>query len=298
MRQISTLDGNILPIREFKMEYIADHASIVMVAKRGSGKSWVCRDILQNFKTIPAGIIIAPTDKMNGFYHNFFPDSYIYYDFETDLVKKVLHRQEKIIDKEKEKEKQGKQLDARGFIVMDDCLAQKKTWTNDPTILELLYNGRHYKLMYILTMQYPLGIPPALRSQFDYIFLLAEDNCQNIRRLYDQYAGIFPTFESFKQVFKQLTQDHGCMVIVNTTRCPLKIDGNAGFLEKVFWYKAKNIKAEQMGCGQFNKYHIKNYDENWRQKSKILNIEDFCLQKKREGAAIKIEKVEENDVQE
>ena len=37
-----------------------DHASICMIAKRGSGKSWVCRAIIQHLSHIPGGIIIAP----------------------------------------------------------------------------------------------------------------------------------------------------------------------------------------------------------------------------------------------
>ena len=61
-----------------------------MIAKRGSGKSWVCRALLNHFSDIPVGIIIAPTDRMNGFYETFFPDTYIYYDFESSLIASIL----------------------------------------------------------------------------------------------------------------------------------------------------------------------------------------------------------------
>ena len=73
--------------------------------------------------------------------------------------------------------------------------------------MELLFNGRHYQLMYMLTMQFPLGITPELRCNFDYIFLLADDNTSNIKRMYEHYAGMFPDFNSFKQVFTQLTKN-------------------------------------------------------------------------------------------
>ena len=33
-------------------------------------------------------------------------------------------------------------------------------------------NGRHYKILFILTMQYALGIPPNLRTNIDYVFIL------------------------------------------------------------------------------------------------------------------------------
>jgi hypothetical protein len=37
------------PINEFDLNSMVDHPSIVMIAKRGSGKSWVVRAILQFF---------------------------------------------------------------------------------------------------------------------------------------------------------------------------------------------------------------------------------------------------------
>lgn len=293
-KQVFTKGGNMLQIGVFKLDDIAKHASIVMIAKRGSGKSWVCRALLNHFSDIPVGIIIAPTDRMNGFYETFFPDTYIYYDFESSLIASILDRQEKIIDKNKTKNRLKKRIDTRAYIIMDDCLSRKKSWGKDEKILELLFNGRHYKLMYILTMQFPLGISPELRTQFDYIFLLADDFYSNIKRIYEHYAGMFPTFDSFRQIFKQLTADYGSMVIVNTSR-GIKKDANdeAGFLNKVFWYKAGESKSKTLGCAQFNKFHNKNYDKNWRRKAKIINVEDFCLLKKREKGSIKIEKIED-----
>ena len=38
--EIETTGGK-LPINEFKLEFMVAHASIVMIAKRGGGKSWV-----------------------------------------------------------------------------------------------------------------------------------------------------------------------------------------------------------------------------------------------------------------
>jgi len=274
-----------LPINEFKLESMCPNPSIVMIAKRGSGKSWVCRAILNHFRDIPVGLIIAPTDRMNCFYGNFFPDSYIHYCYKSEIIEKLLYRQEIMIDKKKKKQKQGKAVDPRAFIIMDDCLSKKGTWMRDPPIYELLFNGRHYDLMYILTMQYPLGITPELRCNFDYIFLLAEDFVSNLKRIYDHYAGMFPNFDSFRQTFGQLTDDFGCMVISNR-------GARRSFLEKVFWYKSPEITDEiVLGCRQFRKYHELNYDPNWRAKRKLFDINEFCQKKKRDKGTLKIEKL-------
>ena len=44
-------------------------------------------------------------------------------------------------------------------------------------------NGRDYKLLFLLTMQYALGIPPNLRTNIDYVFILRENYVSNRKRL-------------------------------------------------------------------------------------------------------------------
>lgn len=283
---------NKLPINEFALDQMVENPSIVMIAKRGSGKSWVCKALLKHFCNIPVGLIIAPTDRMNCFYGNFFPDTYIHYEYKSTIIENLLKRQEMAIDKEKAKKAQGKKYDPRAFIVMDDCLASKGTWMRDRPITELLFNGRHYKIMYILTMQYPLGIVPELRSNFDYIFLLAEDFITNVKRLYDNYAGMFPSLNAFKEVFDQLTRNHGCMVISNRGK-------RESFFDKIFYYKAPLIedKDVKIGCKQFNYYHKKNYNPNWRQKeqNKTFDINEFVNKHKRDKQTIKVNKKEHHE---
>jgi hypothetical protein len=281
------LDGNkSLPIKEFKLETMIENPAIVMIAKRASGKSWVCRAILKHFKDIPVGIIIAPTERMANpaFYSEFFPDSYIHYDYKSETIEKLLYRQDIMIEKQIDNQKDGINIDPRAFILMDDCLSKKGAWMKDQPIMELLFNGRHYRLMYLLTMQFPLGITPELRCNFDYIFLLAEDFYSNLKRLYDHYAGMFPTFDSFRQVFRELTNDFGAMVIVNR-------GARKSFLEKIYWFCAKNEPVGMIGCNQFINHHTYNFDPNWKKKNKKMDIMDICTKKKSTQPAIKIDKV-------
>lgn len=280
------LDGTTLPIRDFKLDNMVSNPSICMIAKRGSGKSWVVRSIMKKFKDIPVGVIIAPTDKMNCFYGRFFPDLYIYYEYKSEIIEKLLYRQEQIINKCKEKLKLGKKVDPRAFLIMDDCLSSKGTWLKDTQIMKLFFDGRHFKIMYILTMQFPLGIPPELRCNFDYIFLLNEDFFSNQKRIYDHYAGMFPTFQSFRDVFVELTKDYGCMVIINR-------GSRSNFLDKVCYFKAGNDKIDRIGCKQFNTYNDNNYNKNWQNTSKPFDITKFVENKKK--TKINIERVGNND---
>lgn len=288
MKDVS-INGGKLPIKEFKLDQLSGHPAIVMIAKRRSGKSVVVRAILKHFNDIPAGVIISPTDRMNSFYGCFYPDSYVHYGYKSSIIEKLLMRQTILIEKNVEKNKIGKKIDTRAFIVMDDCLADRGSWIKDQPIQEILFNGRHYHIMYILTMQFPLGITPNLRANFDYIFLLADDQISNMKKIYDHYAGMISSFNAFRQIFTKLTENYGCMVLAvqGVARNPL---------EKIYWYKAPNPDTDidddslKYGCKQFRDYNDKNYDKNWNKKSGLFNFEKFIQDKKGGKEIIEIEK--------
>lgn len=267
------MNYNKFMILEFKLESMVPDPSIVMIAKRGSGKSYAVRDIVYRYRHIPCGSVIAPTDQMNPFYKYFFPDLYIHYEISSTILKKIMVRQVLMIEKMKQLKKQGKKLDPSGILVMDDCLASKKSWARDETIMTILMNGRHYKLTYILTMQTPLGIEPDLRLNFDYVFLLKEDSQINMKKLWDNYASIFPSLNIFKKAFSKCTSDHRCMVIDN--RKPAD-----NIHDKVFWYKAV-YREFTFGSKKFKEYHKKWYDPGFmkRKMMSMVNLNDIAPRK-------------------
>jgi len=105
-------------------------------------------------------------------------------------------------------------------------------------------NGRHWKVMLIITMQFPLGIPPNLRTNIDYVFILRENYISNRKRIYENYAGMFPTFESFCQVMDQCTENYECLVINNNSKSNKLHD-------QVFWYKADSHSDFRLGSKEF-----------------------------------------------
>lgn len=275
------MDYNKFQLFEFKLSGMAPDPAIVMIAKRGSGKSFIARDIIYNYRHIPGGIVIAPTDRLNSFYKYFFPDLYIHYDIKTDLLKKVLMRQAMMIEKQKNKKRQGKKIDPSGILIMDDCLSRKKSWSKDESIMEILMNGRHYKLTYILTMQTPLGITPDLRLNFDYIFLLKENTAVNKKKLWDNYANMFPTLAAFDKVFTECTKEHRAMVIDN--RKPAE-----SIQDQVFWFKAIDRKFT-FGSRSFKELHKKYFDPNFMTKltNKLIGA-DMLHQRKKNDPDINV----------
>ena len=225
-------------------------------------------------RDIVATLVISRTEKLNSFYSQFIPDLYIYSEYNSDILTKAYKRQSLLCEYNKKRIKENKSIKNDSLmIIMDDCMSSKGTWLNDPNILELFFNGRHHHLSFILTMQYSVGIPPEMRSNFDYIFLLAEDIISNRKRLYDHYAGMFPTFDVFQQVFNDITEDYGIMVINNRIH-------SKNITDKVFWYKAKEVPKFSLGNKKFRDYHDKTYDNNWDNKIQIFNTNNIFPSKK------------------
>jgi hypothetical protein len=118
-------------------------------------------------------------------------------------------------------------------------------------------NGRHYKSLFIITMQYPLGIPPNLRTNIDYVFILRENIVSNRRRIYEQFAGMFSSFDMFCQVMDQCTENYECLVVHNASKSN-RIE------DQVFWYKADSHPSFQLGhpdIWRFNSVHLDAEDD-------------------------------------
>jgi len=155
----------------------------------------------------------------------------------------------------------------------------------------IFMNGRHYKLMFILTMQFALGVPPNLRTNIDYIFILRENIVSNRKRLYDHYAGMFPTFEMFCKVMDKCTQNYECLVINNSAKSN-KLE------DQIFWYKADIHDKFKMGSSKIWNYHKNRYNKhsgNPYLKNSLTNMDPmFCKQNKNK-ISLKVDKVETGD---
>ena len=94
-----------------------------------------------------------------------------------------------------------------------------------------------------------------MRTQIDQIFLCRETIVSNRKRLYDHYAGMFPTFEIFCQVMDQCTENYECLVIDNTSK-------SNEICNQVYWYKGDSHPPFKLGAPEFWQYHSNNYGEN------------------------------------
>ena len=240
-----------LELKKFNMNKITFNPNenkgpvVVLIGRRDTGKSFLVRDLLYYHRNIPIGTVISGTEAGNGFYSSHVPKLFIHEEYNSGIIENILKRQRSVI-KEVKKQIQvyrKSQIDPRAFCILDDCLFDS-SWTKDKMMRLLFMNGRHWKIMLIITMQYPLGIPPTLRTNIDYVFILREPYIANRKRIYENYAGMFPTFESFCQVMDQCTENFECLVIDNNVKSNKLHD-------QIFWYKAQQHGDFKLGSKEF-----------------------------------------------
>ena len=240
-----------LELKKFDMKSITFKPSestgpvIMLIGKRGTGKTFLVKDLLYYHQDVPIGVVISGTEEGNGFYGKIVPKLFIHNEYSSAIIENILKRQRSVLKQIKKEVETFKKssIDPRTFVILDDCLYDN-SWSRDKLMRLLFLNGRHWKIMLIITMQYPLGVPPTLRTNIDYVFILRETYISNRKRIYENYAGMFPTYDSFSQILDQCTENYECLVINNTTK-------SNKLQDQVFWYKADTHNDFKLGSKEF-----------------------------------------------
>ena len=244
-----------LKLKKFDMSSIKSDKVVLFIGKRETGKSFLVRDLLWHNRDLPVGTVISGTEGANQFYSKMIPSIFIHDEYTPEIINNFVKRQGRLIKKQVGGVAEYQNIDPRAFLILDDCLYDN-TWVKDKNVRSLFMNGRHFKAFFIITSQYSLGIPPNLRTNVDYVFVLRETIHSNRRRLYEQYCGMFPTYEFFCTVMDQCTENFECLVIDNNSK-------SSKLEQQAFWYKGTDHPDFRLGA-----------DILWKQSSNMALNDD------------------------
>ncbi len=191
-------------INEFNLDDVKQGSTILVIGRRRTGKSEFCRDLMSRFQHCKSGLVICPTERKNPFWSEHVPQSLIHIKWDPDLVYELFHRQEAA------KRKTGSMPPL--FAIFDDLMFDRKFMRSD-AMREIFMNGRHSNITTVVTTQYLMDVPPAIRTNLDLAFAFKDIYRCNRERIFIQIASVFDTFEEFDQVMKACTLKHECMVI-------------------------------------------------------------------------------------
>jgi hypothetical protein len=210
-----------------------------------TGKTTLISSLFFDKKHIfPIAQIHSGTEDSNGFWQKMFPSTFVFNSCNVEHIQKIIKRQKFAI----------KHLpNPWAVLLLDDCTDDTRI-LNTPLFQSIFKNGRHWKMWFILSMQYALDIKPVIRTNVDVVFILREPNLRNREILYRNYASVIPTFALFNDIMDSVTTDYTALVINNASK-------SNNWIDSVYWYKAvippPNFK---FGCVQYWDFHYSRYD--------------------------------------
>lgn len=213
-----------------------------------TGKTTLIASLLYAKKHIfPVGIAMSGSEDSNGFYRRIMPSTFVFNDYNEDKIKDFIRRQK--IAREH-------LANPWGIILLDDCTDDPRIF-NKPLQHGMYKRGRHWKMWYILSLQYAMDVKPVIRTNVDGIFILREPILKNRESLWRNYASIIPDFTMFCDIMDQLTDDYTALYINNASK-------SNNWQDCVFYYKAPLTPPDfKFGCDDYWKFHYSRYNSEY-----------------------------------
>lgn len=235
-----TLDGNHL--------FLLGDFSVV----HNTGKTTLINRILFEKKhIIPVAMVMSGTEKVSPNYSKIIPPLFIYNDLNIDrLDSGGIKRQ--VLAKQYLK-------NPWSCIINDDCSDDPKIF-NTKLFHNLYKNGRHYKELYINSLQYPMDVKPVIRTNIDGTFIGRENIEKNRKVLYENYASIIPTYDLFCQLMDDITENHGWLYIHNA--------GTSNqFEDCVYYWNPEHVPSgfNRFGCDEYWEFSDNRYNQSFVQ---------------------------------
>jgi len=241
-------------ISELDWSTVPDSGVVVCIGRRKSGKTVNIIDIFHKKRnSFRTGVVFCGSKATIKEYENHIPSSFIYDGYHSDVLGRIVDKQERDVE--------------RGvarpiFILVDDCMWEKKSILGDANIRRIFMNGRHALIFFVLSMQYSMDLHPSLRQQIDFVLLSREKNPHYREKLYNNYNVCFKTAEQFDKCMMQCTLNFETFVL--SSAGDTQSDSPE---DNVYWYKSKYVpggrKFKVNKSGTWWRYHYKRFDPDF-----------------------------------
>lgn len=211
-------------------------ATVLMLGKRGTGKSTLLQDIMYHMQSrLFAGIAMAPTEDSVAMFEGFLPRCFVFDDFRANAVERLMQTKRLLSRMNRKKTKQaeakGNEFERRYVaVLLDDCMYDKKNLKHT-AVRDIFMNGRHEDVFFINLQQYVMDMGPDMRNNVDYVFAMRDTSMENRIKLWKTFFGMFSDYSDFSELFDSCTENYECLVLFNRA-------SSNDWRDCIFWYKA------------------------------------------------------------
>lgn len=223
-------------------------SKIVVIGKPGTGKTTLITSLLYDKRSIfPVALVMSGTEDSNGHYQKMFPSSFVYNKLDIKKLESFITRQ-KVAKKHVP--------NPWAVLLLDDCTDDPRIFSS-PLFQGIFKNGRHWKMLFILSLQYCMDVKPVIRTNVDGVFILREPNIRNRRSIWENYAGCIPEFSLFCNIMDSLTDNFTALFVLNATT-------TNRWQDCIFWYKANPTPPFKFGSKDYWKFHKQRFNNDYR----------------------------------
>ena len=203
-----------IDIREFSFSTLPNTGFYEVLGKRGTGKTTWTKYMLQFSKYASSGIhiVMCGSETIKESWKDVIHPMYIQ-DASVQYLEKLRDDRNDVVRKRK---REHILPDFEHVTLILDDVASNKKIMRSSVLSYIACNSRHLHMSVYILAQYHCQIPPEVRNQNDYIFMLSTSDRKSIKRIYEEYASC-SNERLFRAILSFCTSDYGLFIINNQT---------------------------------------------------------------------------------
>jgi hypothetical protein len=274
-------------LQDFKADPNVPHPTILLVGKRFAGKSTMSVAIAQQYAAFRWAAWCGTKDTMDYWGEKFESSATVWGP--DDAGKVALLR---IIQYQERKVRLYKKILKKPFpkkytlgLIFDDVTSKRK-FRKGEILEDLFSNGRHYKSIIIISCQYIKQLPPAVRTNTDYLFML-HNTKRTCKILYEEYVENPDEFSMFLDMLRTVTsmcdekgQDMYSSLVYNNCVKTNRLDEMFQVYRHTVGFNADEVLLGDPNWREYNKTHHK--DREWeeekrkyRRKKRMRRLQEY-----------------------